>query len=170
MIVGAVRQEDESSWSDTCDAWAALDEQAEAGIYQVKAEEAGPSEEDPEEGLLVEGEEREYVLELLLRETSLGAQVTDQSVRPEPARSTSKRKKSLGKKHHKKAKVIKKISGKAAQGSEERPAGGGGERRGPRGQTCNPETRGGNAAAEERNRDDQSTPPLPTLGRECSAQ
>ncbi len=169
MIVGAVRQEDESSWSDTCDAWAALDEEAEAGIYQVKAEEAGPSEDDPEEGLLVEGEEREYVLELLLRETSLGAQVNDQSVRLEPASSTSKRKKSLGKKHHKKAKVIKKISSKAAQGGEESPAGGGGESLGPRGRPCNPETQGGGAAAGERDGDDQSTPPLPTLGRECSA-
>jgi hypothetical protein len=146
-----------------------LDEEAEAGIYQVKAEEAGSSEDDPEEGLLVEGEEREYVLELLLRETSLEAQVTDQSAHPEPASSTSKRKRGVGKKHHKKAKVIKRISSKAAQGSGERPAGGGGEGRGPRGRACNPETQGGGAAAGERDRDGQSTPPPPTLGRECSA-
>ncbi len=169
MIVGAVRQEDESSWSDTCDAWAALDEDAEAGIHQVKAEEAGPSEDDPEDGLLVEGEEREYVLELLLRETSPGMQGTDQSARPEAASSASKRKKSGGKKHHKKTKVIKKINSKTAQGSEERPVGGEEERHGPRGRPCDPETLGGDAAVGERDRGDQSAPPPPTLGRECSA-
>jgi hypothetical protein len=169
VIVGAVCQEDESSWSDACDAWAALDEEAEAGIHQVKAEETGCSEDDPEEGLLVEGEEREYVLELLLRETSLGTRATDQPARSEPASSTSKRKKSLKKKHHKKAKVVKKINSKAAQGSEEKPVGGGEERRGPRGRPCNPETQGGSAAAGRSVQDGQSTPPPPTLGRECSA-
>jgi hypothetical protein len=168
VIVGAVRQEDESSWSDTCDAWAAL-EAEEVGIYQVEAEEAGPSEDDPEGDLLVEGEEREYVLELLLRETSLGAQATGRPVRPEPANATSERKKGLGKKHHKKAKVVKKISSEAAQGSGEKSVGGGGERRGPRGRPCNPETQGGDAAAGERGGDNQPTPPPPTLGRECSA-
>jgi hypothetical protein len=169
MIVGAVRQEDESSWSDTCDTWAALDEEAEAGVYQVEAEGAEPGEDDPEGGLLVEGEEREYVLELLLRETSLGAQATDQPVRPEPASSKSKRKGSLGKKHHKRAKVVKKVSSKAAQGGGGKVISGGEERRGPRGQPCNPETRGGGAAVGKRDGDDQSTPPPPTLGRECSA-
>ncbi len=169
MIVGAVRQEDESSWSDACDTWAALDEEAEVGVYQVEAEGTGPSEDDLEGGLLVEGEEREYVLELLLRETSLEAQVTDQSVRLEPASSKSKRKGSLGRRHHKKAKVVKKISSKAAQGSGGKVIGGGEERRGPRGRPCNPETRGGGAAVGERDGDNQSTPPPPTLGRECSA-
>jgi hypothetical protein len=170
MIVGAVRQEDESSWSDTCDAWAALDEHAEAGIHQVKVEEAGPSEDDPEEGLLVEGEEREYVLELLLRETSLETQATDQPGRSGSANPTGKRKRSLGKKHHKKAKVIKRVSSKAAQGSREKPVGGGEEKGGPRGRSCNPETQGGGAAAGERNGNNKSASPLPTLGRECSAQ
>jgi hypothetical protein len=169
MIVGAVRQEDENSWSDTCDAWAALDEEAEAGVYQVEAEEAGPSEDDPEGGLLVEGEEREYVLELLLRETSLETQATDQSDRHEPASSKSKRKGSLGKKHHKRAKVAKKISSKVAQGGGGKVIGGGEERCGPRGRPCNPEARGGGAAAGERDGGHQSTPPPPILGRECSA-
>ncbi len=169
MIVGAVRQEDENSWSDTCDAWAALDGEAEAGVYQVEAEEAGPSEDDPEGGLLVEGEEREYVLELLLRETSLETQATDQSDRHEPASSKSKRKGSLGKKHHKRAKVAKKVSSKVAQGGGGKVIGGGEERGGPRGRPCNPEARGGGVAAGERDGSRQSTPPPPILGRECSA-
>ncbi len=169
MIVGAVRQENEDSWSDTCDAWAALDEETEAGVYQVEAEEAGPSEDDPEGGLLVEGEEREYVLELLLRETPSETQATDQSDRHEPASSKSKRKGGLGKKHHKKAKVAKKTSSKVAQGGGEKTIGGGEKRCGPRDRPCNPEARGGGAAAGERDGGHQSTPPPPILGRECSA-
>jgi hypothetical protein len=169
MIVGAVRQEDENSWSDTCDAWAALDGEAEAGVYQVEAEEAEPSEDDPEGGLLVEGEEREYVLELLLRETSLETQATDQSDRHEPASSKSKRKASLGKKHHKGAKVAKKISSKVAQGGGGKVIGSGEEKCGSRGRPCNPEASGGGVAAEERDGGHQSTPPPPILGRECSA-
>jgi hypothetical protein len=169
VIVGAVRQENEDSWSDTCDAWAALDGEAEAGVYQVEAEEAWPSEDDPEGGLLVEGEEREYILELLLRETPLETQATDQSDRHEPASSKSKRKGSLGKKHHKKVKVAKKTSSKVAQGGGEETIGGGEERCGPRGRPCNPEARGGGAATGERDGGHQSTPPPPILGRECSA-
>jgi hypothetical protein len=169
MIVGAVRQEDEDSWSDTCNAWAALDGEAEAGVYQVEAEEAGPSEDDPEGGLLVEGEEREYVLELLLRETSLETQATGQSDRRKLASSKSKRKGSLGKKHHKKAEVAKKISSKTAQGGGGEVIGNGEERCGPRGRLCNSEARGGGAAAGERDGGHQPTPPPPILGRECSA-
>jgi hypothetical protein len=169
MIVGAVRQEDEDSWSDTCNAWAALDEEAEAGVYQVEAEEAGPSEDNPEEGLLVEGEEREYVLELLLRDTSLETQTTDQSDRHGSASFKSKRKGSLGKKHHKRAKVAKRISSKTAQGGGGEVISDGKERCGPRGRHCNPEARGGGAAAREQDGVHQPTPPPPILGRECSA-
>ncbi len=119
-------------------------------------------------GLLVEGEEREYVLELLLRGTSLEVQGTNQSVRPKPAGSKSKRKGSLGKKHHKRARVVKELGSKATQGSGGKATGGGEVRHGPRGQPCNPETRGGKAAIRERDEDNRPTPPPPTLGRECS--
>ncbi len=165
MIVGAVRQEDEDSWSDTCNAWAALDGEAEAGVYQVEAEEAGPSEDDPEEGLLVEGEEREYVLELLLRET----QATEQLDRHGSASFKSKRKGSLGKKHHKRAKVAKRTSSKSVQGGGEEVISDGKKRCGSRGRPCDPEARGGGAAAREQDGGHQPTPPPPILGRECSA-
>ncbi len=46
MIVGAVRQEDEGSWSDACDAWAALEEHAEAEVHQVRVEEGEPDNDD----------------------------------------------------------------------------------------------------------------------------
>jgi hypothetical protein len=84
MIVGTVQQEGEYSWQDACDAWAVRDEEMEAGVHQVeaskatgetvkegqckKAGEAKKERELPErEDLLVEGEEREYFLELLMR-------------------------------------------------------------------------------------------------------
>jgi hypothetical protein len=83
MIVGAVRQGEEYSWQDACEAWAAQDGEMETSVHQVGASGVGTEQgeenvhegisEDEQseaeaEGLLVEGEEREYVLELLMRE------------------------------------------------------------------------------------------------------
>jgi hypothetical protein len=146
-----------------------LDEETEVGIHQVEADEAGTSEDDQEEGLLIEGEEREYVLELLLRETSLEVQATNQSDCPKPAGSKSKRKGSLGKKHHKRAKVAKEAINKAPQRGGGKATGDGKAKHVHRGQPCNPETRGGRAAIGGRGEGNQPAPPPPTLGRECSA-
>jgi hypothetical protein len=93
MIVGAVRQEDEGSWSEACEAWAALDAEAEVGIHQVGAEEVGTSDADQEEGLLIEGEEREYVLELLLREAPPESRTNSQPANTKPAGPKGKGKK-----------------------------------------------------------------------------
>jgi hypothetical protein len=112
IIVGAVRQEDECSWSDACDTWAALDEETEAGIHQVgvSGTEADEDNEEDErleaEGLLIEGEEREYVLELLLREASLEAHESNQPASARPAVSKSKRKRNLEKGLHKRVKMV----------------------------------------------------------------
>jgi hypothetical protein len=165
VIVGAVCQEEEGSWSDACDAWAALDEQAEAGVHQVKVEEDESSEDDPEGGLLVEGEEREYVLELLLREASLEAGATGQQSRPELASPAGRGKKGLKKKHHKKVKMTSRADGKAMQDVGKEPVNKKEEGREPQGQSHNPETHGGEAAMES----DKSLLSSPTLGRECSA-
>jgi hypothetical protein len=111
MIVGAVRQEGECSWPDTCNTWAALDEETEVGVHQVGVDEAeaiwaDQEGEQPEaEGLLIEGEEREYVLELLLREASTGACVSNHSTNARPATFKSKRKRNLERRLHKKARV-----------------------------------------------------------------
>jgi hypothetical protein len=169
VIVGAVRQEDEGSWSDACDAWAALDEHAEAGVHHVEAEEGESSGDDPEEGLLVEGEEREYVLELLLREASLEAEATSQPSPPGLASSTSKRKRDLKRKLHKKAKVASRVGSRTAQEDGKKPVNKKEEGKEPRGQLRNPETRGGDVAAKVHNKSDKSVSPPPTLGRECSA-
>ncbi len=112
MIVGAVRQEDEYSWSDACSAWTALDEEAEAGVHQVQAGESETSGADQgdgqleAEGLLIEGEEREYVLELLLRETPAETCASDRPTRAKPTAPKSKRRRQLEKKLHKRAKVV----------------------------------------------------------------
>jgi hypothetical protein len=169
VIVGAVRQEDEYSWSDACDAWTALDEKAEAGVYQVEAEEAESSEDDSEGGLLIEGEEREYVLELLLRETSLETQETNRSTYPRPTGSKSKRKESLKKKHHKRARMAKETGSRPTQGSGGGATASGKTKHEPRGRPCNPGAGGRGAVLEGRGESKQSTPPPPTLGRECSA-
>jgi hypothetical protein len=82
MIVGTVQQEDDCSWQETCSAWIGqsegvavaagqeVPEQATMGQCE-KAEVAGGGEETSEpEGLLLEGEEQEYFLELLIRKAS----------------------------------------------------------------------------------------------------
>jgi hypothetical protein len=84
MIVGTVQQEDDCSWQDVCSTWREQDEEMAAGVHQVKvcqevaeltavgqckgADIPGESEEVSKPGgLLLEGEEQEYFLELLMR-------------------------------------------------------------------------------------------------------
>jgi hypothetical protein len=87
MIVGMVQQEDDRSWQDVCDSRVELDEKAAAEVHQATAHQetveqsmmgqckkASIIEEDEEtlepDGLLLEGEEQEYFLELLMRRAS----------------------------------------------------------------------------------------------------
>jgi hypothetical protein len=175
MIVGAVRQENEYSWLDACNAWVALDEETEVGIHQVEAGEVETSRADQEdeqleaEGLLIEGEEREYVLELLLRETPMEACVNDRPTSAKPATSKSKRKRNLEKKLHKRARVVEEAATKVPKKNEGRATHREGKKQATHGMPCNPETRGGKAAERDRGRDNQPATPLPTSGRECSA-
>ncbi len=169
MIVGAVRQEDECSWSDECNAWTALDEETEVGIHLVGADEAETDEDNQEEGLLIEGEEREYVLELLLRETSLETQASNQPTTTKPAISKSKRKRNLKKRLHKRARVVGETAARMPKKNGEKAAGGGEVKHASRGLLCNPETKGGKVVQGKRGRGGQPAPPLPTSGRECSA-
>jgi hypothetical protein len=147
-----------------------VDEHAEAGIHQVKVEEDEPSEDDMEEGLLIEGEEREYVLELLLREAPPETGVTSQPTRPEQVGPTGKGKKGLKKKCHKKTRVVSEANSKAVQEAGKEPGSKEGEREKPQSQPHNPETCGGDAAAMSHVKSDKFAPPPPTLRRECSAQ
>ena len=169
MIVGAVRQEDEGSWSEACEAWTALDEEAEAGIHQVGAEEAETSDVDQEEGLLIEGEEREYVLELLLREASLETRMGGQPASTKPTSSKGKGKKDVGKKPHEKVKVTKEAVAKVSKKSESEAIAKGKAGQALEGLPTNPDTKGGKAAEEDQSMGGQPVSPSPTLGRECSA-
>jgi hypothetical protein len=175
MIVGAVHQENEYSWPDACNAWVALDEETEVGIHQVEADEVETSRADQEdeqleaEGLLIEGEEWEYVLELLLRETPMEACVNDRPTSAKPAIPKSKRKRNLEKKLHKRARVVEEATTRVPKKNEGRATHGGGKKQATHGMPCDPETKGGKAAGGDRGRDNQPATPLPTLGRECSA-
>jgi hypothetical protein len=87
MIVGTVQQEDDCSWQEACSVWMDQNEEVTVGVHQVgagqevvkqatviqwkKADVAGGGERTSEpEGLLLEGEEQEYFLELLMRRAS----------------------------------------------------------------------------------------------------
>ncbi len=186
MIVGAVRRESECSWPDACDAWAALDEETEAGVHQVgvgemETEQGGGDEreetsrvdqEDEQfetEGLLVEGEEREYVLELLMRETPLKMRA---SVHPANAKSATfkgKRKRNLEKKLHKRARMAREAAVRGSGKDGRRVTDGGGEKQVTLSTPRNPETKGGGVVGGERGRRDQPTTSLPTSGGKCSA-
>jgi hypothetical protein len=174
MIVGAVRQESECSWPDACNALAALDEETEVGIHQVGVDETGTSRADREEeqleaeGLLIEGEEQEYVLELLLRETSAEACVSNHSANVRPATFKSKRKRNLERRLHKRARVVEEADAKGPRKDGGRANDREGKKQATLGMPCGPETRGGETAEGERSRDNQLATPPPTSGRECS--
>ncbi len=155
MILGAVRQESECSWPDACDAWAALDEETEAGVHQVGVDEmetkrGGEDEQFEAEGLLVEGEEREYVLELLMREAPLKMRA---SVHPANAKSATfkgKRKRNLEKKLHKRARTAGEAAVRGAGKDGRRVTDGGGEKQVTLSTPRNPETKGGGVVEGER--------------------
>ncbi len=79
MIVRTVQQEDDCTWQETCSAWVDQSEEVTVSTGQKvpdqgttnqckDTEAAEKSEEAPElEGLMLEGEEQEYFLELLMR-------------------------------------------------------------------------------------------------------
>jgi hypothetical protein len=87
MVVGTVQQEDDCSWQDARNSWMGQDEEATAGVYQVRTckvaakqptvgqcKKASITEGDEKaselDDLLLEGEEHEYFLELLMRKAS----------------------------------------------------------------------------------------------------
>jgi hypothetical protein len=107
-----------------------------ASIHQVRAVgvgESGPEGADENEqseaesdGLLVEGDEREYILELLLREVPPSVEAGVHPARAELATLTGKRKRNIGKKLRKKLKMARNTVVKETR--KERKAQGVGER------------------------------------------
>ncbi len=146
-----------------------MDEEAEVGVHQVEAEEVEDDGADQREGLLIEGEEREYVLELLLREAPPEARASSRLTSARPASPKGEKKKNAGKKPHKKRGTTKGADAKVPMGSEKEAASGKRMTHVSRGLSSDPETKGEGVAGEECDEDGQPAPPLPTLGRECSA-
>jgi hypothetical protein len=168
MIVGAVRQKDEYSWQDACDTWAAQDGEMEVSVHQVEAEQSGEDEHSEAEGLLVEGEEREYVLELLMREVPPNLCASAHPARAELATLKGKRKRNLGKKLRKRLKMARgaAIREPRREGRADTAGGGRGQVNGDL--SRNPEVRGGGLTVKKQDERDQPTVSLPTSGGECS--
>ncbi len=168
MIVGTVQQEAECSWQEACNTWATQDEDVEAEVHHVEVDQKTDNMEPLEGGgLLVEGEEREYILELLMRRASPD-RITE-NLAPKDEASTSK-----GRKNRSLVKIIrrKKLS-RGATGEELRrerttnPTGGV-ERQVASNLAHNPKAKGRGLAGGGLQERDQATAPPPTSGGECS--
>jgi hypothetical protein len=185
MIVGTVHQEAEYSWQDACDAWAAQNGETEAGVHQVgvsgtearqegkdqckEVGEANQRDEQPEaEGLLVEGEEREYVLELLMREVPLSQLASAHPTKVEITSLRGKRKKNIGKKLRKKLKLARGAAIKEPRKEGTGNTAGGKENQVTSNIPRNPEVKGRGLASKERDRRDQPAASPPTSGGGCS--
>jgi hypothetical protein len=185
MIVGTVHQEVGGSWQDACDTWATQNGEVEAGVHQVevsgmekvsaegdqckKGDEAEQDDEQPEMGgLLVDGEEREYILELLMREVPSGQPAGVSSPKVEVNALKGKRKKNLGKRLRKKLKLSRgaavrepKRGGKASLSRDE-------ERQAASNHPHDPRAEDRGLAGRERGKGGQSATSSPTSGGECS--
>ncbi len=116
----------------------------------------------------MEGEEREYVLELLMREVPPNLLAGVHPAKAELATLKGKRKRNLGKKLRKRLKTAKSAVFKEPKKEGKADAV---ERR--RGQATtdlsrNPEAKGGGSVDERQDERSQSTAPPPTSGGECS--
>jgi hypothetical protein len=154
-----------------------------ASVHQVRVDgvEVGLEEEDvhgevdadeqseaESEGLLVEGDEQEYILELLMREVPPDVEVGVHPARAEPVILKGKRKRNLGKKLRKKLKMARSTAIKETKKEGKAEVA---ERK--KGQTTNaltrkPGAKGGGPGDKGRGERSPSTAPTPTSGRECS--
>jgi hypothetical protein len=168
IIVGTVQQEAGCSWQDACNTWATQDEDMEAEVHHVEADQEMDSKEPLEEGgLLVEGEEREYILELLMRRASPDQLAENPSPKSETSVSKGRKNKSLAKKIHRK-KMSRGVVNKEPRKEKATDSIGGGERQVDSNLAHNPEAKGRGMAGESPQKRDQATAPPPTSGGECS--
>jgi hypothetical protein len=149
-----------------------------ASVHQVRADgerESKPGEADANEqseaesdGLLVEGDEWEYILELLLREVPSNVEAGVHPARAELATLTGKRKRNLGKKLRKKLKMAKSTVIKEAR--KERKAGGAGEEKGRSAAVGARKLGAKDGGPDNKKQGDRgpSSAPTPPSGGECS--
>ncbi len=184
MIVGTVQQEAECSWQDACNAWAAQGEEVEVGVHQVEVSQGAgePAREDQckkvdkaENGvehleggdLLVEGEEREYFLELLMRKVPPSQPPEAPPPKVEANAPKGRKRKSLGMKICK-TKLSKGATGREPRREKEADPVGGGERQVASNLAHNPEAKGRGLAGEGQQKESQAAAPPSTSGGECS--
>ncbi len=181
MIVGTVQQEDNGSWQDTCNSWMEHDDGVAAGVHQVKAcQEAarqptvgqckeasvmGVREETSEpDGLLLEGEEQEYFLELLMRRASPERTKAAPANGKERKKNRKKEKKVLGKNPAEKetgGRETKEGTANSASSLKREPA---------LNLANNPEAKGRGLVDGGREEEEQAAGPQATSGGECSGQ
>jgi hypothetical protein len=119
-------------------------------------------------GLLVEGEEREYILELLMREVP-PSQPTDTPLpRVEFNTLKGKKKRNLGKKLRKKLKLSKGAAVREPRKEGKANPGGSGERQVASNLSHNPEAKGRGLAGGVRGKGGQTAASSSTSGGECS--
>jgi hypothetical protein len=186
MIVGTVHQEVEHTWQDACDAWATQVEQVEAEVYRVEVSEMeselsgggqckkadrgdqGSEQSEMEGGLLVEGEEREYVLELLMREVPPSQPSGAPSPKVEVNTLKGKKKRNLGKKLRKKLKMARGAAMKEPRRERVADPVKNGEERMASSLSHSPEAKGRGLAGGGREKRGQAPATPPTSGGECS--
>jgi hypothetical protein len=168
MIVGTVQQGAKCSWQDACNTWATQDEDVEAGVHHVEVDQKTDSMESLEEGgLLVEGEEREYILELLMRGAPPGQPAENPPPRSEISALKGRKNKSLVKKIHRK-KLSRGATGKELEKEKTTDPVGGVERQVASNLAHNLEVKGRGLAGGGLQKRDQAAAPPPTSGGECS--
>jgi hypothetical protein len=120
------------------------------------------------EGLLVEGEEREYILELLMREAPPNLCASAHPAKAEPVTLKGKRKRNLGKKLRKRLKMARGAAIEDPRKEGKVDAAGGGKGQVSVNMSRSPEAKGGSLTSKERDRRDQPAASPPTSGGECS--
>jgi hypothetical protein len=195
MIVGTVQQENDRSWQDTCNAWVGHEEEAAAGVHQVRAcqEAINPAvagqpkvtstievgEEAPgTDGLLLDREEQEYFLELLMRTASPGQLNTNQlaeggnDVKSEAAIAKGKEKKRNRKKEKQglRKNVVREQTGERAEKEGATSQTSGSKKLPAPDIVNNPEAKGRGLVGCDQEKKEQAARLQTTSGGECSGQ
>jgi hypothetical protein len=186
MIVGTVQQEDDYSWQDACGAWMEQDEEVAAGVHQVsacqgvveqaaagqckKADTSGEGEEASEPGgLLLEGEEQEYFLELLMRRASPERPKASLSIKGKTAPAKGKKNRSKGKKAHGKG-LAERTANERMREERATSSAGGLEKQPAPDPANNPKAKNRGLAESDQQEKEQVTGTHTTSGGECSGQ
>jgi hypothetical protein len=146
-----------------------VEEGSVEGDQCKKGDEAGQDDEQPEMGgLLLDGEEREYILELLMREVPSSQPTGISSLRVEFNTLKGKRKRNLGKRLRKKLKLSRSAAVREPRKEEKASSSRNGERQVDSNHPHDPKAKDRGLAGRERGKRGQTAASSPTSGGECS--